>query len=149
MCAPNAEEKQIEIVTPEEQLVCFGDEDRLTQVIANCLGNAIKYALPSSKIVVAARRQGETTPVTVSDSGRGVPPDKLHSIFEKLEQVMATDSTEKHGVGMGLAICKAIVEEHDGAIGVHSTTGEGSTFWFTVPQAESTQTLEIATGSGN
>lgn len=144
-----AAEKQIEIVIPQDQLVCFGDEDRLTQVIANLLGNAIKYAPASSQIVIDAYLEGDSTKVSVTDRGRGIPEDKLRSIFNKFEQVMASDATQKRGVGLGLAICKTIVEEHGGAIGVESTAGEGSTFWFTVPQARPAHALEIGARSAS
>lgn len=142
-----ADEKQVSITTPEQQLVLFGDEDRLTQVLANLLGNAIKFAPDGSTVAISAQAQADSMRISVSDQGRGIPQDKLDVIFEKFEQVTAADAKEARGVGLGLAICKTIVEEHGGAIGVESAPGAGSTFWFTVPQAQSAQSLEIAAGS--
>jgi signal transduction histidine kinase len=72
--------------------------------------------------------------VRVSDQGSGIPPEKQSVIFEKFKQSGRNDAGEKAGTGLGLAICKAIVEAHGGTIGVESTIGEGSTFWFRLKQ---------------
>lgn len=70
---------------------------------------------------------------SVKDQGRGIPPDKLHTIFERFQQVDASDSRKKGGTGLGLAICRNIVEQHEGRIWVESTLGEGSTFYVLLP----------------
>jgi len=69
----------------------------------------------------------------VSDTGRGIPAEKLRTIFGRYEQVEEADAAVQGGAGLGLAICKRIVEEHGGTIGVESTQGKGSRFWFTLP----------------
>jgi signal transduction histidine kinase len=69
----------------------------------------------------------------VRDQGRGIPPEKLESIFGRFQQVDASDSRQKGGTGLGLSICKSIVEQHGGHIWVESVLGEGSTFYFTLP----------------
>ncbi len=69
----------------------------------------------------------------VADEGRGIPADKLDRVFERFEQVAATDATEKGGAGLGLAISKAIVAQHGGRIWVESEPGAGSRFYFTLP----------------
>ncbi len=69
----------------------------------------------------------------VQDQGRGIPIDKLESIFERFHQVDAADSRKKGGTGLGLAICRSIVKQHGGEIWVESTVGEGSSFYFTIP----------------
>ncbi len=74
---------------------------------------------------------------TVKDQGRGIPADKLESIFERFHQVDASDSRKKGGTGLGLAICRSIVQQHGGRIWVESTLGEGSSFYFTLPVADS------------
>ncbi len=71
---------------------------------------------------------------TIKDQGRGIPADKLESIFERFHQVDASDSRKKGGTGLGLAICRSIVQQHGGRIWVESTLGEGSSFYFTLPQ---------------
>jgi len=70
----------------------------------------------------------------VKDQGRGIPADKLETIFERFHQVDASDSRKKGGTGLGLAICRSIVQQHGGRIWVESTLGEGSTFYFTLPE---------------
>ena len=70
---------------------------------------------------------------SVTDHGRGIPPDKLESVFDRFQQVDASDSRQRGGTGLGLAICKSIVKQHEGEIWVESTLGEGSTFYFTLP----------------
>jgi signal transduction histidine kinase len=84
--------------------------------------------------------------VKVCDQGRGIPKTHLSRVFEPFEQVEASDAKEKGGKGLGLAICKMIVEIHGGNIGVESEPGKGSTFWFTVPLAaqEVTPNVEVA-----
>ncbi|MFB8792187.1 MAG: PAS domain S-box protein [Potamolinea sp.] len=74
---------------------------------------------------------------TVKDQGRGIPADKIESIFERFHQVDASDSRKKGGTGLGLAICRSIVQQHGGRIWVESTLGEGSSFYFTLPVADS------------
>lgn len=69
----------------------------------------------------------------IRDQGRGIPPDKLESIFERFQQVDVSDRRQKQGTGLGLAICKNIVQQHGGHIWVESVLGEGSTFYFTLP----------------
>ena len=116
------------------------DPPRLQQVLVNLIGNALKFSPAGSTITLSAE------PVTlddarqmvsfcVADQGRGIPPEKLGRVFERFEQVMPSDASEKGGVGLGLAISKAIVEQHGGAIRVESTVGEGCRFYFTVPVA--------------
>ena len=70
---------------------------------------------------------------TFKDQGRGIPADKIETIFERFHQVDASDSRKKGGTGLGLAICRNIVEQHGGQIWVESTLDQGSTFYFTVP----------------
>ncbi|MGJ3254551.1 MAG: sensor histidine kinase, partial [Elainellaceae cyanobacterium] len=73
--------------------------------------------------------------VQVSDRGRGIPADKLESIFGRFQQVDASDSRRRGGTGLGLAICKSIVKQHGGKIWVESVLNEGSTFSFTIPES--------------
>jgi signal transduction histidine kinase len=84
---------------------------------------------------VRARKDGRFVRFLVTDSGRGIPEDKLQTVFERFRQVEAADEKVHKGAGLGLAISKAIIEKHKGKIGVDSTLGEGSTFWFTLPAA--------------
>lgn len=110
------------------------DPDALSRVVVNLLSNAIKYSPDDSTISLRAIQSDSAFTVEVKDSGRGVPADMQEKIFERFQQVEKTDRTEKGGFGLGLAICKAIVAAHGGTIGVRSAAGDGSTFWFTIPQ---------------
>ena len=78
---------------------------------------------------------------TVIDQGRGIPTDKLETIFERFQQVDSSDSRDHEGTGLGLAICRSIVQQHNGRIGVESQLGKGSTFYFTLPLSEKVKTL--------
>jgi signal transduction histidine kinase len=101
----------------------------VVQVLTNLLSNAIKFSEPGGRVLVRAERVGEHVRFAVRDEGRGIPPDKLETIFERFHQVDATDSREKGGSGLGLAICKSIVQQHAGRIWAESTPGLGSTFF--------------------
>jgi PAS domain S-box-containing protein len=114
------------------------DGDRLLQVLTNLLSNAIKFSSNDSTIQLSVKEQdvGDDAPsllFTVRDQGRGIPPDKLESIFDRFHQVDASDSREKGGTGLGLAICRSIVQQHGGKIWAESTLGQESTFCFTIP----------------
>jgi PAS domain S-box-containing protein len=108
------------------------DEYRLAQVVVNLLSNAVKFSPPGSVVDVTAEARGDDVEVRVIDHGKGVPASAREVIFERFRQADASDSKAKGGAGLGLAISKAIVEQHGGTIGVDSEEGRGSTFWFRV-----------------
>ena len=110
------------------------DRDRILQTLTNLLSNAIKFSPAGSKVWVTSQQQGKDVLFTVKDEGRGIPADKLEIIFERFQQVDASDSRKKGGTGLGLAICRHIVEQHGGKIWAESVVGEGSTFFFNLPQ---------------
>jgi two-component system sensor histidine kinase VicK len=114
------------------------DVDRTLQTLTNLISNAIKFSHHGEEIRLstAATSDSEVT-FEVEDHGRGIPPEKLEIIFERFQQVDASDSRAMGGTGLGLAICRAIVEQHGGKIQVRSTLGQGSTFTFTMPRAQS------------
>ncbi|MEA2490695.1 MAG: hypothetical protein QOH21_2487, partial [Acidobacteriota bacterium] len=122
-----------------EALACdttiFADSDRIVQTITNLISNAIKFSEPSTRVLVTATEVDGTVQFEVQDQGRGIPESKLESIFERFQQVDASDSREKGGSGLGLAICKSIVGQHGGKIWCESEVGRGSSFRFTVPRA--------------
>ena len=140
---PAADAKKVSISDNLVSTNCWGDEQRLNQVLTNLLTNAIKYAPEGSMIEVRMRDKDNVVVVEVADQGRGIPQDKVKRIFEKFEQVEASDAREKGGTGLGLAICKAIVAQHGGEIGVESIEGQGSTFWFSIPKAPLTVSATI------
>jgi len=116
----------------------YMDPERIGQVLTNLLTNAIKYSPEGGTVHVSAsmpprRSEVEFVKVSIMDHGRGVPREFQKSIFEKFQQVQESDSRLLGGKGLGLAICKSIVEQHGGRIGVFSEPGDGSIFWFEIP----------------
>ena len=109
------------------------DPDRITQVLINLLGNAIKFSVRGSEVRLTAARCETEIVFEVADHGRGIPASKLSRIFERFQQVDASDSREKGGTGLGLAICRTIVAQHGGRIWVESALGQGSRFFFSLP----------------
>jgi signal transduction histidine kinase len=109
-----------------------GDERRLTQVVLNLVGNAIKFT-DAGHVELAARASGEKFIVTVRDTGPGIAPENQARIFEEFQQVDSSSTRKKGGSGLGLAISRRIIELHGGTIGVESQLGTGSTFIVTIP----------------
>jgi PAS domain S-box-containing protein len=121
--------------------------DRLIQIFTNLLDNAIKFSPPGSSISICATLIDDATvepesarPCTqqiqfaIADRGRGIPADKIATIFNRFQQVDASDARDKGGTGLGLAICKSIALQHQGRIWVESRWGQGSTFFVILPQ---------------
>jgi PAS domain S-box-containing protein len=116
----------------------WGDPDRLLQVLTNLLSNAIKFSPPGGGTVwLEAEESAGELLFRVRDEGRGIPADKLESIFDRFGQVDVSDSREKGGTGLGLAICRSIVNQHHGQIWVESTLGAGTTVCVALPSRES------------
>lgn len=111
------------------------DEDLATRVLANLVGNAIKFTPRGGTITVGARAEGNAVAFQVSDTGIGIPPEHQATIFEKFGQVRTPGSNRTRSTGLGLTFCKMAVEAHGGTIRVESQPGKGSTFHFTLPRA--------------
>jgi signal transduction histidine kinase len=109
----------------------FGDEPRLTQVLLNLVGNAIKFTDVGEVRITAAVANGHFT-IRVSDTGPGIPPQERERIFEKFHQIGNSITKAKGGTGLGLAIAKQIIE-HGGRIWVEFTLGRGATFRMELP----------------
>jgi signal transduction histidine kinase/CheY-like chemotaxis protein len=109
-----------------------GDRDRLIQVVINLISNAVKFT-QSGAVTVAAKSHGGEITVSVTDSGIGIAPADHERVFEKFKQVGDTLTDKPRGTGLGLPICKEIVEHHGGRIWVESALGTGSIFSFTLP----------------
>ena len=122
------------IAKPEvgcDEVIC--DRSRVQQVLSNLIGNAIKFTPAKGHICVSCARTGpggRDVQVSVSDTGAGIAPEKIESIFQRFSQI---NSQDRRGIGLGLYIAKMMVEEHPGRIWVESKLGEGSTFHFTLP----------------
>jgi signal transduction histidine kinase len=110
-----------------------GDRDKLTQVMANLLNNAVKYSPNGGEIVVSTRLERETAHVVVRDHGMGIPDDALEAIFERYGRVESPATRHIQGTGLGLPIVRQIVQLHGGTVWAESSVGEGSVFHVTLP----------------
>jgi len=122
----------------------IGDDQRLTQVITNLLGNAVKFTPEHGSIILAARLVREengiyTLRISVSDTGIGINTEQQSKLFQSFEQAESSTTRKYGGTGLGLAISKSIVEMMGGAIGVQSEPGKGSTFTFTIQAQRGTE----------
>lgn len=139
MCR-RAAEKGLELgchAQPHVPAFVRGDPCRLRQILVNLLNNAIKFTQTGSvSVCVTLEEQTEQhamVRIAVTDTGIGIPADRLNRLFKSFSQVDASTTRKYGGTGLGLAICKQLAELMGGRIGVESKPGQGSTFWFTVP----------------
>jgi len=109
-----------------------GDHDRIEQVIHNLISNAIKYSGRDAKVVVKSLFAENNVVVSVLDNGPGIPADQQEKIFQQFYRVKGT-ANRASGLGLGLFICRDIINKHQGSIGVKSAEGTGSEFWFSLP----------------
>jgi signal transduction histidine kinase/DNA-binding response OmpR family regulator len=126
---------QLDIALPQDLPDAMMDANRIAQVLTNLLSNAIKFSPPGGRIHVEARNETNAIRIGVSDRGAGIAAVDLPKLFRKFQQIDSSSTRKAGGTGLGLVISKGIVEQHGGVIGVTSTPGEGSTFWFTIPVA--------------
>jgi PAS domain S-box-containing protein len=136
-----ADRASVSIACEPDPTLIWVDRDRIVQTLTNLLGNAIKFSPAGASVRLHGCADGETFTFSVEDRGRGIPADKLESVFERFKQVDASDSRDKGGSGLGLAICRSIVTAHGGSIRAESREGEGSSFRFTVPLAAPTSVV--------
>jgi PAS domain S-box-containing protein len=122
------------IITPASETL-WGDSDRIIQTLTNLIGNAIKFSLPETTVTVSGTARTGDFAFCIADQGRGIPEEKLVTIFERFSQVDASDSRDKGGTGLGLAICQTIVTAHGGRIWAEKNDPSGSRFQFTIPLA--------------
>lgn len=118
-----------------------GDEVKLLRTLVNLLSNAIKFTPPGGKVTAAVRIDHDSPSLvcSISDTGEGIPSEEFGHIFEKFGQVESRHGGRSMSTGLGLTFCKLAVEAHGGHIGVDSIPGEGSTFRFTLPLAQTVQ----------
>jgi signal transduction histidine kinase/DNA-binding response OmpR family regulator len=136
---PMADAVKIKITANTEAVPLAMDPDRMEQVLTNLLSNAIKFSQPDTVIEITQRAitqriEGDTLHLTVTDHGRGIPEDKLETIFERFQQIDAADARQKGGSGLGLTICRHIIQQHGGRIWATRNPAGGSMFHITLPQ---------------
>jgi len=119
---------------PETLPLVKADSDRLKQVLANLVSNAIKYSPGGGTVTIAAEDQGAAIAVRVSDEGLGIAPEAQSKLFTKFYRVDNASTRKIGGTGLGLALVKAIIEDHGGQVAVESEPGRGSTFSLTLPK---------------
>jgi PAS domain S-box-containing protein len=131
--------RSIYLEMPEgETAPVVADPERIGQVLNNFLTNALKYSQEGCSVIVQLKKEENQVRVSVQDEGPGLTPAEQEQIWDRFYQVegIKRQRGSSVGLGLGLHICRAIIEEHQGEVGVESTKGEGSTFWFTLPLAE-------------
>jgi PAS domain S-box-containing protein len=130
-----ADQENIRIVVEPFAGSLWGDSDRIIQMLTNLIGNAIKFSPANTTVTLSGSAGPADFTFCVADEGRGVPHDKLTSIFQRFNQVDASDSRAKGGSGLGLAICQSIVTAHGGRIWAEKNEPAGTRVLFTIPLA--------------
>jgi signal transduction histidine kinase len=132
-----ARSRHIELVLPPDEVVPVdADAGRIGQALTNYLTNALKYAPVEQPILVRLEVEASSARVSVRDQGPGLTQEEQQRVWERFYQVAAPGHQgPEGGLGLGLAIARAIVEQHHGKVGVESAPGRGSTFWFILPLA--------------
>jgi signal transduction histidine kinase len=126
--------QHVSLVIPNPSPVVHVDAPRVQQVLGNLLSNAAKYGPPGDAIALRADHRGDRARIAITDHGPGIPPGDLEQLFTTyFRSAMSREVTP--GVGLGLAIAKAVVEAHGGEIGIESAPGAGTTVWVTLPLA--------------
>jgi signal transduction histidine kinase/DNA-binding response OmpR family regulator len=128
------EPSSIAHVAYPESLFFDGDSDRILQVLTNLLSNAIKFSPVASTVRVYTEATSDSILLKVVDEGRGIPSDKLDTIFDRFQQIEPSDARQKGGTGLGLAICRSIVQQHSGSVWAQRNLGPGTTLYVMLPR---------------
>jgi signal transduction histidine kinase len=133
---PQAAKKKIELalLPPEDGLSVIGDRHRLQQILVNLVGNAIKFTPEGGTIRVGALADGDSVLIAITDTGMGIPADRLQAIFEPFVQVEDSLTRTASGAGLGLAISRDLARAMGGDMKVESELGKGSTFSVILPK---------------
>jgi len=134
--AARAKGLAIEIVAPLQPVWLYVDREKFEQLLLNLLSNAFKFTDSGGRIVVSVKEGDDSTRVSVSDTGFGIPEDTLHTIFDRFTQADSSETRQYAGTGIGLALVQSYVELHHGTIDVQSEWGHGTTFTVSLPRGK-------------
>ncbi|HEY6452710.1 MAG TPA: response regulator [Steroidobacteraceae bacterium] len=138
----------LRIDLPSTPLMFMGDLTRVTQVIGNVLGNAVKYTNAGGRIELRARREAGAVEICIRDNGIGIPASLLPTVFDLFNQAGVLDERSRGGLGIGLALVKRLVNLHQGSVNVHSAgVGQGTEFTIRLPAAPEELTASAAAGA--
>ena len=126
---------ELQAVYDENLPLVHADPERVTQLLSNLVGNALKFTPAGGRVEVRVQPYHEGVLVSVIDTGEGIPADQLPHVFDRFYQVSGSRSGTRHGAGLGLPIARGIVEAHGGTIWIESVPGQGTTVRFTLPGA--------------
>lgn len=140
---PNADASGIRIIftPPPPEWQIHADYTRVKQVLFNLISNAIKYNRADGQVAVSATEHDDALCISIADTGPGIAEHRQHELFEPFNRLDAENGAVE-GTGIGLAITRELAERMDGSMGVESTPGEGSTFWFTLPHSYRASTAD-------
>jgi signal transduction histidine kinase len=127
----------IHLESPTEAVPVVADAERIAQVVGNYLSNALKYSPNVQPVEVRLEYGDGEARVAVCDHGVGIAPECQQRVWERFYRTSGSRSYSADGLGVGLFICRQLVEQMGGTVGLESLLGEGSTFWFTIPLATS------------
>lgn len=130
------EAHQVTLDLPDHWLAVRADPERIHQILANLLTNAISYSPDGGEVRVSARQAGERVRVEIADHGIGMDAEDQRRVFDRFYRARRGREIREEGSGLGLAIVRDLVEAHGGEVGLSSEPGVGSTFWFTLPAAD-------------
>lgn len=140
-----ANQKDIELETRIESQIdadlhFMGDKDRVAQVLTNLVSNAIKFAPAGSEILIQVQKTEDQLQkyikFAVIDKGPGIAADDLHKLFKLIHPIDASGTHTEGSTGLGLIITSALIQKQGGKVGVESAIGQGSTFWFMLPDGD-------------
>ena len=126
-------DRPVRISVPRDPIRVAADPDRIEQIVGNLLSNAVKYGDPGTEISLEIKAKGEIVTVAVTNVGHGIPADQLPHVFDRFERAWAPTQSRAPGIGLGLYICRGLVEAHGGRIWVASAPGGKTTFGFDLP----------------
>lgn len=126
----------IKLDMKEENIEVYADYNKIKQVLINLVSNAIKYSPEGVDINITVEKQQNEVVISIKDKGIGIPEENIQDLFRKFSRIYNKKQKDILGTGLGLALCKEIVNSHRGKIWVTSVLEDGSTFYFTIPQEE-------------